>query len=179
MKDLTASEQFGEIHELRMTTIALHGFLNEDEKSFDKVKLTLDRIEPQMKRLPQQIRELQGTVFVLQDAEEQKHPELAANEVSGQTFTSVFNRNRVSEAKSAGRFFVKPHDFATSVGRNFVNPFSRDTLESPVVNNTSVHVEQAKPFLRASTSSFSQVSVATPLVPPTAASPQGNVPKTS
>ena len=37
-----------------------------------------------------------------------------------------------------------------SVGRNFLNPFSRDPLVSPILNNTSVYVERAKLVVGAS-----------------------------
>ena len=66
-------------------------------------------------------------------------------------------RHHVSDAGSAGRVLVKPHDFETTNSRN-------DLLESPIWSNTSVHVETAKPVLGASASSFSKVPVATHLV---------------
>ena len=43
MKDLTASEQFEEIHELTMTTIAVQRSLNEKETLLDKAMLRLNR----------------------------------------------------------------------------------------------------------------------------------------
>ena len=47
MMDLTASEHFEEIHGVRMTTVALHGSLDEKDKSLDQVSLRLDRSESQ------------------------------------------------------------------------------------------------------------------------------------
>ena len=81
--------------------------------------------------------------------------EPATTEASGQTFTSVFfDLSHVSEANSASRSFDKPHDFGTTFTRNVVDPRSRDTLESPILNNTSVHVDKAIPVLGGSASSF-------------------------
>ena len=49
-------------------------------------------------RLTQQIRDLQETVNVEQDAEEFEDPQLATSEVLGQTFTCASNHNHVSVA---------------------------------------------------------------------------------
>ena len=99
-----------------------------------------------------------------QDTEQFKDVGLAINEVS-RIFTCVTNHNHVFEAKSPGRMI-----FVQSVGRNFLNPFSRDPLVSPILNDTSVYLERAKPVVAASASPFKKkVRVATLVVPPTAA----------
>ena len=54
-----------------------------------------DCSEPLVQRLWQQIRELQKSINVLQEAAEFKDRESANSEVSGQTFTSVFNQPRL------------------------------------------------------------------------------------
>ena len=112
-------------------------------------------------------------MHVSQAAADFEDSEPATTEASGQTSTNVFNLNQVSEANLASRGFDKPHEFGTTFSHNVVDPRSRDTLESPILNNTSVHVEKVMPALGGSASSFSQVTVATPLVPPTAAGQAG------
>ena len=84
-------------------SIALQGSLNDTEKSLDQVTLSLDRSESLVKRLTQQIRDLQDTENVLQKAAEFQHPEPANSEVSGRTFNGVVNRSHVCEANSVGR----------------------------------------------------------------------------
>ena len=121
------------------------------EKSLDRATLSLDRSESQAKRLSQQIRELRETVNALQDAEQFEDPELAISVVS-RTFTCVSDHHRVSDSNLASR--------------NVVSPFSRDTVVSPFLNNTPVHVEKATPVSGVSASSFSKA----PLVSPTAES---------
>ena len=51
-----------EIRELKANNIALKGPLDDTERSIDHAKLSLDRGESQVKRLSQQILELQETV---------------------------------------------------------------------------------------------------------------------
>ena len=78
--------------------------------------------------------------------------------------------DHVCEANLARCIFDKLHDIRDNIVPVMLSiPGGGDTLESSILNNTSVHVEKAKPVLGGSASSFSQVTVATPLVPPTAA----------
>ena len=52
---------------MKANNIALKGSLNDTEKSLDRVTLSLDRSESQVKRLSQQNLELQDTENVKQD----------------------------------------------------------------------------------------------------------------
>ena len=51
MADWKTSEEHEEIRELKANNIALKGSLDDTEKSFDHVKLCLDRSESQVQRL--------------------------------------------------------------------------------------------------------------------------------
>ena len=97
--DWRTSEQYEEICELKKHNVVLKDSLDDTEKKLDHVKLSVNRGESQVKRLSQQIEELQETVHVFQEAEECKDPELAFSEVSGRTFSGTVNRDHVSEAK--------------------------------------------------------------------------------
>ena len=130
----------------------------------------MDRSESEVMRLMQQIRDLQKTVNVLHDSEEFKDPETCQPvRCRDKTLTCASNNNHVSEAKSAGRISHKPHDFGTTISRNFVTPLSWDPV-SPILNNASVQLGKAKPVFGASANSFSKVRVETPPVTPTPAS---------
>ena len=147
MKDSAASEQSEAIHELRMKNTSWHGFLHDNEKLLDTTKLSMDRSESEVMRLMQQIRDLQKTVNVLHDSEEFKDPETCQPvRCRDKTLTCASNNNHVSEAKSAGRISHKPHDFGTTISRNFVTPLSWDPV-SPILNNASVQLGKAKPSL--------------------------------
>ena len=68
-------------------TTSEHEGVRELKKSNNiALQLSLDRSESLVKRLPQQVRELQDTVHVLQDASEFKDLDFANSEVSGRTF---------------------------------------------------------------------------------------------
>ena len=114
--DLWNSEQHEEIRELKANHTALKGFPDDTEKSFDHVKLSLDRCESQVKRLSQRYQELQETLNVFQESVEFKHLESAISEVSGRTCNSIVDRNHVSGANFASR--------------NVANSLRRDVLES-------------------------------------------------
>ena len=62
--DWKTSEQHEEIRELKANGIALKDSPNDTEKSLDHDTLSLDRSESQVKRLSQQIRQLQETANV-------------------------------------------------------------------------------------------------------------------
>ena len=71
------------------------GFFNEKEKSLNQVTLSLDCGKTLAKRLSQQIREMQKTVL-LSGSRGIQGP--GSWRVSGQTLSSILNRNHVSEA---------------------------------------------------------------------------------
>ena len=84
MVEWRTSEQSEEIRELKANNIALQGSVNT-EKSLDPATLSPDPGESLVKLLTQQIRELQDTVHVLQEAVEFEDQEPANGEVSGRT----------------------------------------------------------------------------------------------
>ena len=61
MTDWKTSEEYEEIRELKANNIALKDTLSITEQSLDHFTLSLDRGESHVKRLSQQIRELQET----------------------------------------------------------------------------------------------------------------------
>ena len=118
-----------------MTTMALHGSLSVRQKSIDKVALSLDRSESQATRLSQPNPGIAGncecltscrgflTILNLQP--------LRRRDRLSQAF--FFFLSHVSEANLASRSFDKPDEFGTTFTRNVVDPRSRDTLESPIL----------------------------------------------
>ena len=121
------------------------GSLNDTEKSLDHVELRLDRGESQVKQLSEQIRELQETANVLQEAAEFKDAEPFNSEVSGRT----------SQQQIASLQRILPAAMLPTLPAAMF-------LNRPRVNCTSLHAERTNPVLGASSSSFSQVPVATP-----------------
>ena len=108
-------------------------------------------------RVPQRVRNCRKPSIFYRMPTNFKAPELVTSKVSDQTFACVSNRNHGSEAKSADRTFDKPHVLETIVGRNFVNPSSRDPLDSPILSDTRVHVRQQNPSWASVASSFPKV----------------------
>ena len=82
-----------------MTTFALHGSLNEREKLLDRVALSLGRSEAQVKRPlatnSGRAGHSERFFFFCRNAKYFEDPYPATSEVSGQTFTRVFNRTHL------------------------------------------------------------------------------------
>ena len=89
------------MEEFRANNIALKDSLDDTEKKLDHVKLSLNRSESHVKRLPQQIWELYETEHVLQEAAEFEGSRAAFREVVRTNFLwSCESRRNVTNSLS-------------------------------------------------------------------------------